>query len=417
MEIKHRMDKLNVRAQSAIVVDEDWDQALEQALEQLEDIRADVLFLFASGEYAAYFPAMIRRARERMGMPILIGCSSQGVIGMDQELEDLPAVSLLALTLPGVRLYPVHLTAQLLEECQNPQEWRDRTGVALDDVHAWLLFTDPLQSDIEQLIEGLANAYPSLPIIGGLASGNSGLEYRQAYQEIDYQQTSTFLNDEVFDSGSVALGIGGAYTLVPLVSQGCEPLGESWTITSVLEDGLIDGISNRTAYEMLKETFRSVPVQEQRRVQRNLQVGLAANEYQDKFRRGSFLIRQLCGINRKTGGLAITAMPRVGQTIQFQVRDAASADQDLHAMLRQARQQLEDNMPIAALVCTCNGRGVGMFGVPDHDASAIMREFGPLPLAGLFCNGEIGPVDNKAFLHNFSVCLALLTRYMEKSEG
>ncbi len=407
------MEELSARAQSAIVVDEDWEQALEQALEQVEDIRADILLLFASGEYATHFPAMVRRVRKKTGAPILIGCSSQGVIGMDQELEDLPAVSLLALTLPGATLYPVHLTAQLFEDCQHPREWPAHLGVARDDVHAWLLFTDPLQANVEQLIEGLADAYPGLPIIGGLASGSGSTDY----QAIDYQQTYTFLNDDVFDTGSVALGIGGAYTLFPLVSQGCEPLGEPWTITSVLEDGLIDGISNRTAYEMLKETFRTVPVQEQRRVQRNLQVGLAANEYQDSFRRGSFLIRQLCGINRRTGGLAITAVPRVGQTIQFQVRDAVSADQDLHTLLRQARQQLQDNAPIAAILCTCNGRGVGMFGVPDHDASAVMREFGALPLAGLFCNGEVGPVDSKAFLHSFSVCLALLTRYNEQRTG
>ncbi len=396
------MEKIKPFAQSAIVVDEQWDQAVEQALEQIEGVPADVVFVFASGEYTGHFSDIIRVVRRETGMPLVIGCSGQGIIGTDQELEDLPSLSLLALSLPDTTLHPVRLTQAMLESCSRPQDWHARLGIAGDEVNAWLLFADPFHMDCETLVESFSRAYPGVPMLGGLASGS-----------IEDHFTHMFLNDEVFDDGAVALAMSGAYTLFPLVSQGCDPIGEAWTITKVQENGLIESISNRSAYDMLIDTFQTLSPEVQRRAQRNLLVGLAADEYQDSFERGNFLIRELRGVDRRTGSLAIGAAPRVGQTIQFQLRDAGSADIDLRSLLSQAKYDLQQNPPIAAIVCTCTGRGIGMFAIPDHDASVIARELGHIPVAGLFCCGEIAPVGKRTFLHNFTASIALFIRLSE----
>ncbi|HTI15302.1 MAG TPA: FIST N-terminal domain-containing protein [Dictyobacter sp.] len=393
------MDERKSGAQSAIVVDQQWDQALEQALAQVQDITADVVFVFLSSEYEPHYGEIITRIRKELGNPILLGCSGQGIIGTDQELEDLPSLSLLTLSLPDAVLRPVRLTQQLVETCIHPDEWRQQLGIKQEEIHGWLVFADPFQMDCEGLIEGLATAYPDVPLLGGLASG-----------DIEGRYTHVFLNDDVYDDGGVALAIGGPYTLLPLVSQGCEPIGEPWTITKVMDNGLVEGISNRSAYEMLLRTFDSLNTELQKRAQRNLLVGLAADEYQDSFHRGSFLIRQLLGVDRRTGSLALAALPRVGQTIQFQMRDAVSADLDLRELMQSVKLKLGEKRPLAGILCTCNGRGVGMFGVPDHDAGVIARELGQIPLAGLFCNGEIGPIGKKSFLHGFTACLALFIR-------
>ena len=65
------------------------------------------------------------------------------------------------------------------------------------------------------------------------------------------------------------------------------------------------------------------------------------------------------------------------------------------------------NPSAAALLFACNGRGVGLFGAPDHDARTVRELLGPLPLAGLFCNGEIGPVGGATFLHGYTSAFAL----------
>ena len=392
------MDNHAPAARAAIVADDQWESALQQAISQIHGLQhIDVVILFASSFYAEHFPAILARVREATGGALLVGCAGQAIIGKDLELEDVPALSLLALTLPDAILRPVRFTQATIENCETPLAWRECLNVQLDDANSWLIFADPFHLEIEHLLDGLAGAYGECPVLGGLASSSDPAARR----------THIFLNDEVFTDGGVGIALGGPYTLLPLVSQGCEPIGETWTITSV-RDNLIRTISNRPAYDMLVETFKGLPPEIQQRAQRNLLVGLAADEYLDTFQRGNFLIRPLIGVERGTGALAIGALPRIGQTVQFQMRDARAADLDLTELLDQVSATLGHQLPIAGVLCSCNGRGMGLFGTPHHDACAITRQLGEFPLAGLFCNGEIGPIGPRPFLHGFTASLALL---------
>ena len=390
------MEKHRAAARAAIVEDADWEGALRHALDQTRGIFPDVALFFASAAHAEHFPELARRAWQETGASILVGCSGQGLIGPERELEDAPSVALLTLALPGAILQAVRFTQDLVEAAEEPRHWHEALGVLPDAVNGWLVFADPFRMDCEGLVDGLAAAYPGRPVLGGLATGNRS-----------ERRTYVFLNGEAHDEGGVGLAIGGSYSILPLVSQGCEPIGEPWTITGV-QDNYIQTISNRPAYEVLVETFQALPDDLQRRAQRNLLVGLAADEYRDEFQRGDFLIRSLVGIHRHNGALAIGAYPRVGQTIQFQIRDSATAHADLCASLDRGRASLGNRQLVAGVLCSCNGRGVGMFGVPNHDATAIANQLGSLPLAGLFCNGEIGPVGSRPFLHGFTASLALI---------
>ena len=159
---------------------------------------------------------------------------------------------------------------------------------------------------------------------------------------------------------------------------------------------------------MLVDTLRALPPEMQRRAQRNLLVGLAMDEYRSEFHRGDFLIRNVTGIDRERNTLAVGALPRVGQTLQFQLRDPEAADEDLRELLERARKELGARQPVGALLCSCNGRGVGPFGTSDHDARALVDLLGPIPVAGFFCNGEIGPVGEQNFLHGFTASIALV---------
>ncbi|MBV9253579.1 MAG: FIST C-terminal domain-containing protein [Actinobacteria bacterium] len=242
----------------------------------------------------------------------------------------------------------------------------------------------------------MEQAYPGVTIVGGLASGRS-----------TDRATWVFLDDTVYDHGAVAVALGGNVMVRTVVSQGATPIGQPWTITGA-HDNILETIGGRPAYQVLVETVEALPAEVQQRAARNLLVGLAIDEYKDEFHRGDYLIRNLIGADPQSGALAIGAYPRVGQTIQFQMRDATAADEDLRELLASAHHELGDARPVAAMLCSCNGRGAGLFGAPDHDARGLAREFGPVPVAGFFCNGEIGPVGGKAFLHGFTASLALL---------
>jgi small ligand-binding sensory domain FIST len=260
------------------------------------------------------------------------------------------------------------------------------------DCKGVLVLADPFSTDVAELVGALERDYPGVPIMGGLATGDASV-----------RQTFLFCDERVVSEGAVVVGLGGAACVRPVVSQGCEPIGDPWTITDA-ERNIVKTIGGRPAYQVLVDTVQRLDRDKQQRVNGNLLVGLAMDEYRDEFKRGDFLIRNLMGVDQSSGAIAIAALAQVGQTIQFQIRDARAADEELRAMLR----AVSDAPAGAALLFACNGRGVGLFGAPDHDARTVRELLGPLPLAGLFCNGEIGPVGKRTFVHGFTASLALI---------
>ena len=376
-----------MKAGSGLGVGEQWGEALAtaltSALEPLNGEAPDLLMLFASAEYRHDFADLLTAAAERSQATELAGCSASAVIAGDRELEDQPGLAALALRLPPRSLLSVqHVTAEESEPL----------AMGGQACHGVIVLADPFSTDVGRLIATLERDYPGVPIVGGLATSVPGVQW-----------TSVFCGTQAYESGAAVIGLGGAVKLQPVVSQGCEPIGEPWTITDCSEH-IIRGIGGRPAYEVLVDTIQNVDRLQRERVGGNLLVGLAMNEYRDEFRRGDFLIRNLIGVDPRSGAIAIGAQPLVGQTLQFQIRDARAADEELRHMLA----AVSDGPSSAALLFACNGRGAGLFGAPDHDARTVRQLLGPLPLAGLFCNGEIGPVGPATYVHGFTASLALI---------
>lgn len=378
------------KAKAVLSQNADWEAAVTEACQQLADFgQIDLLFMFASASYRPNLPELVRAIYEKSGAQILLGCSGQAIISTGREIEDKRAFSLLALSLPQAQLNAAYLTQAELDE----GKIEAKLHKACPDPNAWMLIADPFHFDAEKMLSLISKEYPSLPLVGGIAS--SGL-----------RQTYLFFNDMVFEEGAIALAIGGEYTLQTVVSQGATPIGETWMVTAA-DQNVVESISGRPAYEVMIETIKTLSEAQQQKVNRNLLVGLAVDEYKSDFVRGDFLIRNLMAVDPKSGAIAINALPTVGQTIQFQLRDAAAANEDLTELLGAVKTRLGSSEPVAGVLFSCNGRGVGLFGKPDHDAAAIDQALTNLPLTGFFCNGEIGPIGNKNFLHGFTASLGL----------
>jgi small ligand-binding sensory domain FIST len=134
-------------------------------------------------------------------------------------------------------------------------------------------------------------------------------------------------------------------------------------------------------------------------------IGTVIDEYKDRFGRGDFLVRSILGMDQKKEAIAVGDTPRVGQTVQFHVRDAATAHEDLQLLLD--AQQLKE-APLGAMLFTCNGRGARLFKDGRNDVQTIRDRLGDLPLAGFFAAGEIGPIGGRCFVHGHTASLALV---------
>ncbi len=370
----------------------DWAAGLRH---QLSAPQVSLGLVFMAPRFFTYASQILDILRLHARIPLLIGCSGISLICDDHEIEKNAGIVLSLYYLPGANLTATHFTQDQIDAGSQSGFWADYTRVPPDQSNGWLAFADPFNMDSETWLREWDKAYPNVPVIGGLASG--------VFTE---QRTQLYLNEQVYESGAVAVSIGGNVNLRSVISQGCTPIGDTWTITKV-EHNLIHYIGNRPAYEVLMDTYQNLSVEEQQKTQGNLFIGLVINEYLEDFHRGDFLIRNLIGADVQSGILAVGALPRQGQTMQFQRRDALAATEDLKHVLSDSHAQLKGKTIYGGCLCCCNGRGERLFGAHNHDAREIQKQFGHLGLAGFFCNGEIGPVGQRNFLHGYTASLAL----------
>lgn len=352
--------------------------------------------LFVSPSFSAPITELLEVLRLEARIPLLVGASTSGGIHGGHESELSGGIVLALYHIPGAKVKATYVRDADLADHTSAEDWHRFTGVPPSATNGWLLFADPFQTDNEAWLRQWNLAYPGVPIIGGLATGNS-----------TEREASVFLDGKAFSEGTVALSIGGGAALLPVISQGCSPIGETWTITRA-ERNFILGIGNRPAYSVLVDTYNRLPAEEQQRCRDNIMVGFASDEYRDEFEPGDFLVRQLIGADPKAGALAVGARPRAGQTIQFQRRDSAAASTDLIRALERARGRLANRRLYGGLLWTCCGRGRAFFGTPDHDAALIQEHLGPLAVAGTTANGEVGPVGSRSFFHGYTASLALI---------
>jgi small ligand-binding sensory domain FIST len=368
---------------------------VEELRARLEAPQASLGLVFLSPRFFPHAAQILELLRIHARIPLLAGCSSTSLICDGEEIEDGAGLVLGLYSLPGAKLQAVRFQQEQVDESSGPAYWHLENGIGPEDTNGWLCFADPFQLDCESWLRGWNEAYAPLPILGGLASSN-----------FQGQSTQVYLNGEVFEDGGVAISFAGDVLLDSVISQGCTPIGDIWTITKA-EGNVISEIGNRPACAVLAETLDRLTPEEQENARGNLFIGLVMNEYLEEYHRGDFLIRNLMGADLTSGTIAVAAWPRIGQTIQFQRRAASAGTEDIVALLTRAKKRLAGKTILGGCLCSCNGRGQGLFGQPNHDASQVQRHLGPLGLAGFFCNGEIGPVGEKNFLHGYTASLAL----------
>ena len=383
------------RAASRIFVGRYSEKAVIEVAESLRHeigTNASLGVLFLTQEWRPHLEDTLELIRLHGHVPQLVGCSGWGIIGSRREIEHEPGFSLILFSLPAESFSIVQISETQIEESAGVEYWRTATGLPAKEVTSWIVLANPHFGGTEGWLEEWSTAYPKVPIMGGLASSTSS-------------EIFLLKDGEATNAPVLAIALKRGLLVRPLVSQGCRPIGDPSPITKA-EQNLIMEIGNLPAYQALEAAFLSIPAEQRVSVRNNLFLGLAVSEYIDDFKQGDFLIRNILGADPQIGALAVGAHPRVGQTVQFQLRDSKSAQEELVMAAENVKTGLSG--PIGILLFSCAGRGKGLFGTPDHDAETLANILGNIPLAGFFCNGEIGPVGGKAFLHGYTASAAVL---------
>lgn len=343
--------------------------------------RPSLQLLFVSPDYIEQLPELLTSLANEVDTRRLIGCTGAGIVTGGHELEDQPCVVLWSAWLPG-DVQIEHVTFE--SSTEGP---RFHGVSALDDrLATWLLLSEPFSFPTDVFLERINEQCSSTSVVGGVASGHFGP-----------QDAKLVWQDRVLETGALVAKIEAPTT--SFVSQGCRPIGHPMIITKAEQNEIFE-LGGKNALEQLQAIHRRLPNRDQALMQQGLQIGRVTNEYQADFEYGDFLIRNVSGIREEDGSILVGDYVRVGQTVQFHLRDASTADQDLKQML--ARVPAADR--VGALLFTCSGRGTRFFEEPDHDAQLVSQS-GQIPTAGFFCAGEVGPVGGRNFLHGYSAAV------------
>lgn len=369
-------------------------QLCEQVTEGLAGRPAHLAMLLCAGPYAPRLQLICDAVLERLSPGRLIGASGEHVIRDDHEFEERPGVVLWAAHLPGVRVQSLHLSQEELQRIEGGQALVEHLGIDPADEPSFVLLGDPFSINVLALLDRLAEAYPRRPAIGGLASSGS-----------EAGENVLVFDGHVLHHGLAGVALSGAVRIDTIVSQGCRPIGRHAVITKA-ERNIIRQLGGRPPLQVVSDLLDACSESDRELLQHNgLFVGRVIDEHRPRFDRGDFLIRNAIGFDRESGALAINDYVRPGQTVQFHVRDALAADEDLRALLQAAPA----GQAAGALLFSCTGRGTRLFEQPHHDAQAVFAHTGGAPLAGFFCAGEIGPVGARNFVHGHTAAVALLS--------
>jgi small ligand-binding sensory domain FIST len=394
----------NIKWANALSTRPSLEAAITEVVERaIADLQAppDFGLVFIAAAYASEYLRLMPLLREKLtDLRVLIGCGGGGIIGMDrygeaQEIEGEPAISLTLISAPEVKFHPFYISGDELPDLDSPPDtWIKLIGVDPQDNPQFILLSDPFSFNTNDLLQGLDFAYPGAVKVGGLAStspfGGSGL----------------FFNDRMLRQGTVGVALTGNIILETIVAQGCRPIGKIYQITNS-DRNIITELTNQdtnqtgSPLELLQDLIQGLSDEDRFLAQNSLFVGIARDGFKQFLGHGDFLIRNLLGVEPRSGAIAIADRVRTGQRIQFHLRDADASAEDLELMLDRYTQTDHINAS-GALMFSCLGRGEGLYAEANFDSRLFARYLKNIPVGGFFCNGEIGPVGGATFLHGYT---------------
>ena len=374
-----------MRWASALAQDPDPERAADEAAAAvraaLQGEAPDLLLLFLSPQLAAGAGKALARVSAEFPTAQVVGCGGGGVIGAGHEEETGPALSLTAAHLPGVRLQTFHVA-------------RPEAPALAPDTAAVLLFVDPFSCDAAALVDALDQAAPGALKAGGLAAGGMAPGEHRLLQ-----------GGAVHRKGAVGVALAGALQAQVVVAQGARPIGTPMFATRV--DGhLLCEVDGRSPLDVVRALHEAASPAEQELMRRSLLLGVEQAHPGVERSAGELLVRNIVGVEPRRRALAVGAVLDQYQVVQFAVRDAQAADQDLRRQLERVRAAAGPGVA-GGLLFSCTGRGQYLYGEADHDSRAFQEVCGAAPLGGFFCNGELGPVSGRTHLHGFTSVFAL----------
>jgi len=371
--------------------------AAGQAVAALPGGRSDLAIVFATTDHGGALSDLLEGISGVVGTPYVAGCSAAGVMAGTREIEDGPAIGVLAVQSDAIRGTPFlfqdtgdgGLTAGL----HAGQRLLASRGTS-DLVLVW---PDPYSVRPDRLLQGLDATLGPVPVAGGAAS--SAIAAVPTFQ----------LSGGQASSGCVSgLRLGGAFRHHLALTQGCRPLGVPRRITSA-HGNLVLEIEGQPAYEALRAAAPSGYLHDDDTTTTALTIALLPEPGDSALRPGEYLARNILAIDPDTGVIAVAADVEEGQSILFALREPEAAGDDVERMAERVAAAAPPGGYKFGLYFNCLARGRSLYGRSGVDSAALTRHLPGVPLLGFSCSAEIAPLRGANHLFTYTGVLVLVS--------
>lgn len=349
----------------------DWATAVKACSDELRVVPdgANLGFLYLTDAFTKDASSLLTFLREKTGIQHWVGTVGLGVLGSGVEYHDRGALSVMVMALPedSFRIFASIMDQTpdngLGELLSTQESWLgdDRPGLAI--VHG-----DPRNVSLTEVVETLADRTAPF-LVGGLAASRIG-EFPQ-------------IANKVIDGGVSGVLLKPEIEVITGLTQGCSPIGPLREITQA-EDNVIREIDGRPAFEVFKEDIGELLARDLRRIAGYIFAAFPMSNSDTS----DYLVRNLMALDTERGWVTVGEAVEPGRKLLFCRRDHAAAEQDMRRMLKDIKSRGGDQAR-AGLYYSCVGRGQNLFGSNSEEMKMIQEEFGDIPIAGFFANGEI----------------------------
>ena len=362
----------------------DWRMALALVAAQVDaqrarrpDARWTLGLVYVTDAYAPHAQALLDDLRQRWPDLAWAGGVGVGVCGSGVEYIDEPALALMLCDLPRTQ-FEVFSGARPLGGF---------------DAATALVHADPSTPDIAELIVEMSARTRTGYLFGGLAAS----------------RTTTFtLADGVWQGGLSGVAFAPEVALVSRVTQGCQPVGPTRTITRA-HANVVEALDDQPALPLLLQDLGLADLADHRRALARLRATLAGlvDARDDALDRGGRFgadvrVRHLVGLDPGRAAVALADRVEPGMRLAFCGRDVQAARRDLVRICAEIRDELDsaaDTLQATvtdparrvrgAVYVSCAGRGGPHFGGPSAELKIVQHALGDVPLVGFFAGGEI----------------------------
>jgi small ligand-binding sensory domain FIST len=370
--------------------------AARQALDGLDGRQPDWCVAFVTSEHGPNIGTLLESLSSITGTPYIAGCSASGVLGCGRELEDGPAVSLLAVHSDRIRATPFLFHDEGDQGMTAGIRLAQRLLNSRNSDDTLLVWPDPYHIRPDRLLQSIDAVLDKVMVVGGVASAaGSG------------DPTFQFCGTETGSSSISGIRLGGRFRHAVGVTQGCSPLGEPVRVTRAHENMILE-IDGRPALDVLRQ-------QAPRELMENLDwafnflfAGLMAGPGEPGVARGEYMARNIVAADPDTGVLAIADCVEEGQSLLFAQREAGSAREDLKRLLDEVSPRHTGLDYRFGFYFDCLARGSSLYDETGTDSRMLAEALPGVPLIGFFSNAEIGPLHGRNQLFTYTGVLLLI---------